>query len=147
MSITKTELQNILDETTDNDKTLRSRIEELAKTSKARKEKAQFIDTITRLNVALAEAAGTKPREIDPAVTEYYTHCDDVLAYRVDGYYIAVNAMLKYPNTHSIELSKSRWGFEIASFRVKPFGPEGAVALAVACIDHLNNENPRSSCH
>lgn len=142
MSITKTELKNILNESEDYE-ALRSRVEKLAETSQDKKKKREFVGMITRLNTALAEAAGKKPLQIDPAVTRYYEHGDDDgLVYRVGGYYVAVGAFLKYPETASITVFKSRWGVELASFRVTPLSPEGAVALTVACINHLNDQKP-----
>lgn len=142
MSITKTELRNILSETDNNEK-LRSRIEELAKTSKdLNKERREFLDMITRLDAALAKAAGKKPRKIAPSVTNYANHHSDGLVYRIGGHYISVDAMLEYQSVSSIEVSKTRWANKIADFRVKPLGPENAVALAVAFIDHLNSQKP-----
>lgn len=144
MGITKTELRGILDETDDNE-VLRSRIEELAKTSKDRKDRKElreFLDMVTRLNTALADAAGVKPRTIDPTATEYRMHTDDGLVYRVGNYFIGVNASREYQGVASLEVFQKRWCDEIASFRVKPLGPEGAVALAVTCIDHLNSQKP-----
>ena len=141
MSITKTELRNILNETEDYE-ALRSRVEKLAETSQDKKKKREFADMITRLNTALAEAAGKNPLQIDPTVTRYYEHDDDGMIYRVGGYYIAVGAFLEYPETASITVFKSRWGVKLASFRVTPLSPEGAVALAVACVNHLDTKKP-----
>ena len=142
MSITKTELQNILSETEDNEK-LRSRIEELAKNNKVlNKERREFLDMITRLDAALAKAAGKKPGKIDPSVTSYANHHSDGLVYRIGGHYISVVAMLEYQSVSSIEVSKTRWANEIADFRVKPLGPENAVALAVAFINQVNGQKP-----
>lgn len=141
MSITKHDLRDILDETA-NDKALRSRIEKLAGVDKSGEEQRTFIDMVTRLNAALADAAGVKPRKIDPTVTVYRVWADDGLVYRVGSCFIGVSTMLEYQNVASIKVCRNRWGDEIAHFFVEPLGPEGAVALAVACVDHLNGEKP-----
>ena len=141
MSITKTDLRNILNETED-DGTLRQRVEKLAGVVKSGEEQREFADMITRLNTALADAAGVKPRTIDPTATEYRTHTDDGLVYRVGNHFIGVNASREYQNVASLEVFQKRWSREVAKFRVKPLGPEGAVALAVTCIDHLNSQKP-----
>lgn len=141
MSIAKTELRNILDETA-NDKALRSRIEKLAGVDKSGEEQRTFIEMVTRLNAALADAAGVKPRKIDPTVTVYRVCTDDGLVYRVGSYFIGVNTMLEYQSVASIKVCRNRWGDEIAHFFVEPLGPEGAVSLAVTCIDHLNSQKP-----
>ena len=142
MGITKTELRNILNETDDNER-LRSRIEELAKNNKdLNKETREFLDMITRLDAALAKAAGKKPSKIDPSVTIYAQHHSDGLVYRIGGHYISVHAMIEYQSVSSIDVSKTRWANKIAEFLVKPLGPENAVALAVAFINQVNGQKP-----
>lgn len=141
MSITKTDLRNILNETDDNE-ALRSRIEELAEVGKFDEEQRTFVEMVTRLNKALAEAAGVKPRKIDPTVTVYRIHTDDGLVYQVGNHFIGVSAMLEYQSVATIKVQRNRWDDEIASFFVEPLGPDGVVALAVACVNHLDTEKP-----
>ena len=141
MSITKHDLRDILNETDGNEE-LRSRIEELAEVGKIKEEQRAFVEMITRLNAALADAAGVKPRKIDPTATVYRMHMDDGLVYRIGSHFIGVNAMLEYQSVLSVKVYRNRWGDEIAHFFVEPLGPEGAVSLAVACVDHLNSEKP-----
>lgn len=141
MGITKTELRNVLNETED-DGTLRQRVEKLAGVDKSGEEQRTFIEMVTRLNAALADAAGVKPRKIDPTVTVYRVWTDDGLVYRVGSYFIGVSTMLEYQSVASIKVCRNRWGDEIAHFFVEPLGPEGAVSLAVACANHLDSEKP-----
>ena len=141
MGITKTELRNILNETA-NYKTLRSRIEELAEFDKIGEEQRTFVEMVTRLNEALAKAAGEKPRPIDPTATEYRTHTNDGLVYRVGSHFIGVNASCQYQSVASIEVHRERWSGEVAKFWVETLGPENVVALAVACVNHIDSEKP-----
>ena len=135
MSITKHELRDILDEA-GNYKELRSRIEKIA--SFEDKEKQRFVEMITRLNTALAKAAGVEPYEIDPNVTEY--HYLKGLGYTVGDFRIIVNAYLEYQDVSAIQVVRRRTGEGITAIYVYPLGPEGAVALAEACVNHLSRK-------
>lgn len=135
MSITESELKKILNETK-NDKELRSRIEEISNVES--KEKQKFAKMIELLNAEIAKAAGVKAAKIDPNVTQYYSRED--LGYPVGGYFICVNASLKYQSVSTIKVSKKLGGEEIVEIYVAPFGPKKAVALAVACVNELNTK-------
>lgn len=133
MSITKHELRDILDEA-GNYKELRSRIEKIA--SFEDKEKQRFVEMITRLNAALAKAAGVEPLEVDPSVTKY--HYLKGLGYTVGDFRISVNAYLEYQSVSALQVVRA--GEEISEIRVYPLGPEQAVALAEACVNHLSRK-------
>lgn len=135
MSITKHELRDILDEA-GSYKELRSRIEKIA--SVEDKEKQRFVEMITRVNAALAKAADVEPLEVDPNVTEYY-HLKGLI-YTVGDFRISVNAYLKYQSVSSLQVVSKRTREEIAEIRVYPLGPEQAVALAEACVNHLSRK-------
>ena len=135
MSITKHELRGILNEA-GSYKELRSRIEKIA--SVEDKEKQRFVEMITRLNASLAEVAGVEPLETDPNVTEY--HCLKGLGYTVGDYRIRVNAYLEYQDVSALQVVQRRTGEEIAEIKVYPLGPEEAVALAEACVNHLSRK-------
>lgn len=135
MSITKHELRGILDES-GNYKELRSRIEKIA--SVEDKDKQRFVDMIMWLNASLAEVAGVEPLETDPNVTEY--HCLKGLGYTVGDFLIRVNAYLEYQDVSSLKVVRRRTGEEIAEINVYPLGPEEAVALAEACVNHLSRK-------
>lgn len=135
MTITKHELQGILDEA-GSYKELRSRIEKIAGTED--KDKQRFLEMITRLNAALAKAAGVEPLEVDPNITEY--HSLKGLIYTVGDFRIIVNSYLEYQNVSALQVVRSRTGKEIAEIRVYPLGPEEAVALAEACVNHLSRK-------
>lgn len=135
MSITKHELRGILDEA-GNYKELRSRIEKIAGAED--KEKQRFVEMITRLNAALAKAAGAEPLEVNPDVTEYYSLRG--LGYDVGDYRIRVNASLEYQDVSTLKVVRRRTVGEIAEVYVYPLGPEEAVALAEACVNHLSRK-------
>lgn len=133
MSITKHELRDVLDEA-GSYKELRSRIEKIA--SFEDEEKQRFVEMITRVNAALAKAAGVEPYEIDPNVTRY--HYLKGLGYTVGDFRIIVNAYLEYQSVSSLQVVRA--GKEVAEIRVYPLGPEEAVALAEACVNHLSRK-------
>lgn len=135
MSITKHELRGILDEA-GNYKELRSRIEKIAGVED--EEKQRFVEMITRLNAALAKVAGVEPLEVDPNVSEYFSLRG--LGYDVGDYRIRVNACLEYQDVSTLKVVQRRKGGEIAEICVHPLGPEEAVALAEACVNHLSRK-------
>lgn len=137
MNITKEELRDILDETA-NYKTLRSRIEELAEVDKIDEEQREFVEMVTRLDAALAKIAGKKPRKIDPSVTAYRSVVGANLSYKVGDRFIMVNASANYQSVACLKVYKTRCSGELASFRVKPIGPEAAASAAASFINHIN---------